>query len=835
MLNALRLQIASKMLDWGRCLSHLSADMGGLRERLTILIFFHGYSLAHTIRPLVIARTLRARGFHVVFAGRGPHAVRVRQEGFVVHDVETLPQSRMDQYVSLGDYAFYDLEWIDRCVRSERLLMQKIEPDLVIHDMKPTVSLSACLEGIDDARVTQAYNQPGYPEPVRLMERFGIASGPFDEYLVPRAAEVKEQRSFFLMADIPEFHPPGKGASGYHYVGPLLDRPPAPEHLEILDEGWDTSCPLIYLTCGSSGRSPDYLDELIELVRDKPYRLFITTAGRWSGTTLPDNVRSVDFLPGEWVLQRARVLVGVVGIGAIYQALYCGVPIIGAPEHLDQEYHLNRVQVLGAGVKLQRRSFDAEGILRALEHVLKNYQKFQSGCAPFAGYLEKWDGGKVVGDLVHSHFKMRRATYRVEGPYQVEEGEFLRYLDTTTPETLSKEDLRDILRENINRDLPHRWQDGKLYFDHLDSWNWLYDHEPRFFEADYRALEGKRRRFFVQEGQKIRSRSAWQRYRVNYRFRLLPQGLHPGQRVKLFLPYPITRENHQEDVHLLSAKPVEMGDCFAPSLGFFYGQTFTIDEVDEPRDFGYVCELRVREQSMDGGVVIPSEKENHHYLELEPGLLERPEVVKFRQAMRGWEGENDEERARAIYQVLVHSKRFKKTKDRTQNQTYSTVAVLNDEGGHCITLSRAFIALCRAEGIPAREVTGALIGYPLGENRYAMRNYGEGIFGHTWVEIFLESRGWVPVEFHGIVIGERAMTEKNVKDPAVRALIKENSAKFFDYYFGHVDNQRLICSNSVKRIPECLVEQLEFSPGDRKRWQRPEDLKFECSLNVECI
>jgi len=811
--------------------------MGLQREHKTILIFFHGYSLAHTIRPLVMARALKGQGYHVVLAGRGPHAVRVRQEGFTVHDVETLPQSRMDHHVARGDYAYYDLEWIDRCVRSERLLMQMIKPDLVIQDMKPTVSLSARLEGIDEARVTQAYNQPGYPEPIRLIGRFDLHSGPFDEYLTQHAEEVKLQRSFYLMADIPEFHPPGKGSPGFHYVGPLLDQLQVPPHLTILDEGWDTSLPLIYLTCGSSGRMPEYLDGFIEAVRNKPYRFLVTTAGRWSGAGMADNVRIVDFLAGEWVLQRAQVLVGIVGIGTIYQALHCGVPIIGAPEHLDQEYHLNRVEALGVGIKLDRQAFNAEGVLRALERILENYEGFRRCCAPFPAYLRKWNGGKAVADLVRSHFRTRRYVYRAERPYLIEEEEFVRYLDGTTPETLSRDTLRRILREDVKLGLPHRRQGQELLFDRLDSWNWLYDHEPRFFEADYWALEEKRRRFFVAEGAGIKSRSPWQRYRVRYRFRLYPQGINPGQQVKLFLPYPIPRDDQQKDIRLLSLAPAEMEDCFTPTLGFFYGYTFAADRGEGPWNFTYLCELSVREQSVNPGrdqAELP-DRERQRYLELEPGLLNKPEVVKFRQEQNLRDESDDEERARAIYQALVQSKRFKKTKDPTRNLTYSTVAVLNDAGGHCITLSRGFMALCRAEGIPAREVSGALIGYPVGKDRYAMKSYGESIFGHTWVEIFLHGRGWMPVEFHGIVIGEGSMTDDNVKDPELKVRIQENSAKYFDYYFGHVDNQRLICSNSVKRIPECAVENPERLLGDRKRWQRPENMTFECQLQVECI
>ena len=836
MLDALRIQIAARMLAWGKQLQQLSAESRDKCASQAVLIFFHGYSLAHTLRPLVMARALRDQGYAVALAGQGPHTERIRKEGFAVYDVETMPQSRMDEFVSRGDYGYYDMAWVERCVRSERRVIQALRPDLVVHDMKPTVTLSARLEGVDDAGVTQGYNQPGYPHPIAAVGRLDAEIGPLGEFLARYADEVKEQRSFYLVADIPEFHPPGKRGTGFHYIGPLLDRPAEPEHSTLLDEGWDTALPLIYLTCGSSGKRPDYLDELCESVRGKPYRILVTTAGRWQAKIRSEQVRVVDFVPGEWVLQRAKVLVGIVGIGAIYQALHQGVPIIGAAEHLDQEYHLNQVEALGLGIKLDRRNWDATEILHAVECVLGDYKAYKRRCEPFAGYLEKWDGGKVVAKLIHSHFQNRGQEYRAEEPYLVEEREFLRYLDSTTPESLSQEKLRRILRQGLAHGLPHVWKEGRLFFDQLDSWNWLYDREPRFFEADYRALEQKRQRFFSRNNGAIRSRSEWQPYRVRYTFCFTASGLPPGQRVKLFLPYPAPRAGHQKRIHLLSATPADMENCFAPHLGFFYGYTFRVDGKSEGREYGYACEVDVREQKEgEGAVAGPGEWERRKFLELPAGLLDKPEVVRFRRELDENTGKEKEERARAIYRRLVGATRFKKTKDLTQSLTYSAVSVLRDNVGHCITLSRAFMALCRAEGIPAREVSGALIGYPNGKDRYLQKNYGEPVFGHTWAEIFLDDRGWVPVEFHGIVIGAGSMTRDNVRDPGLRRSIEGQSADYLDYYFGRVDNQRLICSNSVKKIPPFLVENAEYPPGHRQRWERSDDPGYECRLEVECI
>ena len=86
-------QLNKKLWDWLAIWNALLAKMAQAvalqRDQHRLLVFFHGYSLAHTIRPLVIARTLRQRGYEVLFAGRGPHAQRIAAEGFPLYDVET--------------------------------------------------------------------------------------------------------------------------------------------------------------------------------------------------------------------------------------------------------------------------------------------------------------------------------------------------------------------------------------------------------------------------------------------------------------------------------------------------------------------------------------------------------------------------------------------------------------------------------------------------------------------------------------------------------------------------------------------------------------------------
>jgi UDP:flavonoid glycosyltransferase YjiC (YdhE family) len=840
MLRVLRKRLNACLLGWSHRLYGLSDSVRLKRRHLRLLVFFHGYSLAHTIRPLVLARALRQRGYRVEFAGAGPHQERVRAEGFPVHEIETMPQSRMDEYVARGDYAYYDLEWIGRCVRAERDLVRTLRPDLLIADMRPTLRLTAALEGTDLALVEAGYNQPGYPFPIPLPASFSTSSGPFDEYLKQQGSSaVRPHHLLYLVADVPEFHPAGPHTPSYYrYVGPLIETDlPEPDAIPALaDEGWDASLPLIYLNCGSTGAPPAFLQAVLAALAQTPYRVLVTTAGRWSGTAPSPHIRLVDFLPAAWAMPRAALFVGLGGIGSIYHALRQGVPIIGAPEHLDQEYHLNRVRDLGLGLKLNWEDFhQASCLLEAVQSLFARYEEFARQCRTFSQHVQQWQGGNVAAEVIDHYFISRQSAYQIAPEYLISAAEFIHQLDLSTPADFGPEAIQHLLRQDIHRGLPHFKRGSQLSFDQRDSWNWLYDHEPRFFESDYQALERKRRVFFAQEGDRLVPRRRAQRYRLTYRYRIYPSPLLPGRPARLFLPYPIATA-YQQDLRLCSCRPESLQEYLLPQAGFFYNYPLNAKaQKTFPLEFTYTCEATVKAQSLKEA---PQEqtlspREHRRFTEVDPELGASAVVRGFVQQAGLEQGQPAEEKARRIYLHLARTKRFKKTRERCQCLGCSTELILSDTGGHCITLAQTFIALCRLEGIPARAVTGALAGYPAGENRFVMGAYNENLLGHTWAEVFLPEYGWIPVEFHSIAISRTALTTDNVADAALRQHILAQSDQYLDYYFGNLDCHRVVCSGSVKQIPHVLVQ--EDTNGGPPILSPPPDLRYECHLEFECV
>lgn len=101
-------------------------------------------------------------------------------------------------------------------------------------------------------------------------------------------------------------------------------------------------------------------------------------------------------------------------------------------------------------------------------------------------------------------------------------------------------------------------------------------------------------------------------------------------------------------------------------------------------------------------------------------------------------------------------------------------ALLEKPGGKCTDISSVFIALCRASGIPAREIFGIRLG----------KKPQEDITGyqHCWAEFFLPGYGWVPADPADV---RKAMLVENLK------LEDKKTADYRAYFWGGVDAYRI--------------------------------------------
>ena len=138
-------------------------------------------------------------------------------------------------------------------------------------------------------------------------------------------------------------------------------------------------------------------------------------------------------------------------------------------------------------------------------------------------------------------------------------------------------------------------------------------------------------------------------------------------------------------------------------------------------------------------------------------------------ATRGARG--DEAKARAIYDwVVANAWREPKVKGCGEGDV-KTMLETGNLGGKCADLNALFVALCRAAGVPARD----LYGVRLAPSSFGYQQLGSGSANltgaqHCRAEVYLKARGWTamdPADVAKVMRQERPEWIKRTDDPLI--------------------------------------------------------------------
>lgn len=105
-------------------------------------------------------------------------------------------------------------------------------------------------------------------------------------------------------------------------------------------------------------------------------------------------------------------------------------------------------------------------------------------------------------------------------------------------------------------------------------------------------------------------------------------------------------------------------------------------------------------------------------------------------------------------------------------------ALLKKPGGKCTDISSVYIALCRAAGVPAREVFSIRLGKKAAEDITAWQ--------HCWAEFFLPGYGWVTAD------------PADVRKAMLVQKLGENDPKakeYREYFWGGIDAYRVVLAS----------------------------------------
>jgi MGT family glycosyltransferase len=406
----------------------------------TVAIFADGGFLAHVTRSFEIGRVLQACfGHRVVFCGSGPYMHIPAEAGFEVRPVYTVDR---DMTMKLAKRAgLCSLSWwraeCERSVKSDLEVLKSLKPDLVVGDMHWSLCTSARVAQIPYVAITNAAWTRYYAEPIEppaghfstkiFGERLTRAMFPKiknvltwyyslgytelrKEYGLPPVKSIYDliEGDMTLLADVPEYMPTTEEMpSNYRYVGPIMWEAdlPEPRWLDKLDP----RRPTLYFTMGSTGDA-QFFNEAIRVFGDTEYQVLITTGGLADLGAVPSNVFVEEYANGQALMEVSDAVISHGGNGTVYQALSCGVPVIGFPSIFDQEINMQRVCKLGAGVRMWRSEYDAEALKKAVDTILGD-SSYRDNCERLANRIAYYNGPRRAA--VHINHLIGSAGYDV--------------------------------------------------------------------------------------------------------------------------------------------------------------------------------------------------------------------------------------------------------------------------------------------------------------------------------------------------------------------------------------------------------------------------------------
>jgi UDP:flavonoid glycosyltransferase YjiC (YdhE family) len=366
--------------------------------RKRILFLAEGATMTHFVRPVALADSLVSRGaeYDLYLYAPARFAHYLDHKPYSVGELRTMPGETFLANIARGKPMF-PAEVLRRYVKEDRELIGNVQPDLVVGDMRLSLSISARLEKVPCAVLMNAYWSPyakhrsiipelpltrvipprllgplyRATEPIafamhvahmnRVRKEFGVAPLPLD------LRRMYTDGDYVLYADVPEFVQTEHAPLSHHYVGICNWSPPTPK-----PEWWERMCgdpkPKVFVSLGSSG-PVRVLPQLLAALGRLPVSVVLSTSGREVPATGSD-VYTANLLPFLETAARSALVVSHGGSGGLYPAMAAGTPVLAIPSNADQQLSTAVLEENRAGLGVRVEEASARRLHAALQRIL---------------------------------------------------------------------------------------------------------------------------------------------------------------------------------------------------------------------------------------------------------------------------------------------------------------------------------------------------------------------------------------------------------------------------------------------------------------------------------
>ena len=363
-----------------------------------VLFFAEAVSLAHVVRPAVLADRLKGQDVAVHFACASRYPVVRRFDGWTLHSLDSVSPDRFMQRLAQGQ-PVHNAGDLAAAVEEDLVLIDRVQPDLLIGDFRLSLSVSARLAAVPYMSVCNAHWSPwrapvaammpahpvgavlGYKLPDLIFQAlWGRISA--RHLIAPNALRQRHglaplqslehwycDGDYQAYVDTPRLTPPGEAvAMSGHYVGPVVWSPPM-EHPDWWPDVLSMRHRIAYLSMGTTGHV-GLVPMLLESCLAAGVRCLVSTAGRTGLLNKPPDVYCEDYLPGLDACAVSALVVCNGGSATVHQALSQGRPVLGICSNLDQVRTMQYVEASGAGLFLRSNEASPARVAPLLRRLL---------------------------------------------------------------------------------------------------------------------------------------------------------------------------------------------------------------------------------------------------------------------------------------------------------------------------------------------------------------------------------------------------------------------------------------------------------------------------------
>lgn len=412
-------------------------------DRTKVLFVSESVTLAHMVRPLVLAEHMRSCGHQVALACDNHYRWTASNSQVPLLSLSSRSPDEFLKILERGEVLF-DSQVLQRYLAEDLRIIDQFGPDVLVADLRPSLQIAAKLRNLPLITLSNAYWSPFATDRVipapclamarrlggwrarclvkllamlnpfilpkvlakqgaglnELLQRFGQA--PFSDYFEGFTAG-----DITLYADLPELVPLQDPPVSHRAIGPLLWSPQI-----ALPQWWQqfqNSPEWIYVCMGSSG-VPELGELAVRTLLKQGYTVVTATAGHALKLAPHARLFQAPYLPGQQLCAGAALVVCNGGSPMVYQALQAGVPVLGIASNMDQLLMMSYVQRAGVGRLLRADTSGAQDISSAVQLIL-NDTKLRSAARRVAAQISQCHPLLAFEQAVLELFKKRRGVY----------------------------------------------------------------------------------------------------------------------------------------------------------------------------------------------------------------------------------------------------------------------------------------------------------------------------------------------------------------------------------------------------------------------------------------